>query len=118
MSYNTELYWDGQSPKIVRKEELIKYLEGYAPNTWFSLEVLPLGFTNSTSQSKLYHKWKDILADAFGWTTREMHNHLKVYYNGGKSTKDMTTKEWSDFMIKILAWAGEEEIVLPLGLQE
>lgn len=116
--YNTQLYWDGQKINIKKKEELVKYLETLGPGTWFDIVVTPLGTTNNTSQSKLYFKWRDIIANELGWTGTDMHDYLKDLFNGGKSTKGLDTKGWSQFMLQVSAFAGEHNITLPTGEAE
>jgi len=113
MNYESKLYWDGQNPMIQSKEKLIEWLSKFPKDTWFTIDVIPLG-NPATLQQKLYYKWRDILAGELGWDSKEMHKYLKSTYNI-KSTRNLTTEEWSLFMKNVLAFAGEQNISLPLG---
>jgi len=114
MNYEGKIYWDGEAPFIQTKQKFIEWLEKYPKDQWFSFQVAPIGL-EATNQSKLYFKWRDILAEEFGWDNNAMHNHLKKTYNEGKSTKNMSVEQWSEYMSKILAFAGDSNITLPMG---
>jgi hypothetical protein len=116
MKYQGNIYWDGKTPRIQSKEKFIEWLSQFPEDQWFSMEITPIGTLNNTSQSKLYHKWTDIMAEEFGWDSgTEMHQFLKDKYNDGKSTKGFSTKEWSEYMIKVQAFAHSNNITLPTG---
>ena len=112
--YEGAIFFDGEKPLIKQKEQFIEYLKTFPADSWFSFVVTPLGAVNNTEQSKLYHKWLDIIGNDLGWTHHELHTYLKGMLNGGKSTKGMNIDEWSKYMTKVLAWASEQEITLPL----
>lgn len=117
MNYNTKLYWDGTSPRIQQKDKLVEWLKQFPEDQWFEVDVKPIGKHNNTSQSKLYHKWCDIMAEEFGWDSGdEMHTYLKDTYNNGESTKGFDTKQWSEYMLKVQAFASQNNINLPQGL--
>ena len=113
-NYKGNLYWDGEKPLIQTKDKFIEWLKQFPEDQWFTFDVSPLGL-EATAQQKLYFKWRDILAEEFGWDSRDMHDYLKKTYNEGKTTKNMTTEEWSTFMAKVLAFAGNKNISLPTG---
>lgn len=114
--HNTQIYWDGESPKIVKKADLVEYLKTYPPGSWFNVIVTPLGSSNNTDQSRLYHKWTDIIARELGWGSgNEVHKHFKEQFNNGESTKGFDTIQWSEYMMKVSAFAGDYRINLPLG---
>lgn len=114
--HNTGLYWDGQKINIVKREELVAYLETFGAGNWFSIVVTPVGTVNNTEQSKLYHKWCDLIARELGWDSGdEIHAEFKKRFNNSKSTKGFDTKQWSEYMTKVLAFAGEYNIKLPTG---
>lgn len=117
-SYNGNIYWDGKSPLIQQRDKFIEWLKQFPQDQWFSFEVNPIGSINSSDQQRLYFKWRDILADYFGYTQAEMHEELKRQFNAGKSTKSLDTKGWSQFMTQVLAFAGEHDITLPTGNTE
>lgn len=114
--HKTEIYWDGESPKIVKRNELVDFCRSYQPGSWFSVVVTPLGTSNNTDQSKLYHKWCDIIAQDLGWDSgNELHQEFKKKFNNSESTRGFDTKQWSEYMTKVLAFAGEYNINLPTG---
>lgn len=116
MAYTGKLLWLGGKPSIHRKDNLIEWLSQYPDDTWFELTVNPIGNINNSDQSKLYHKWCDIIAEEFGWDSgNAMHTYFKEQYNNKQSTKSFDTKDWSTYMNKILAFAGEHNITLPIG---
>lgn len=115
MAYNGKLLWSGGSPLIQSKDKFIEWLKQFPDEQWFSLTVEPIGEINNTEQQKLYFKWRDILADYFGYTKTEMHDELKRQFNDGQSTKGLDTKGWSLMMTQVLAFAGEHNVTLPVG---
>jgi hypothetical protein len=117
MKYEGKLYWDGSKPLIQTRDQFIKWLSQFPEDQWFSFNVTPLG-VKASDQQKLYFKWRDILAEEFGWDNIKMHDYLKNTYNDGKSTKGLDTAGWSEFMSKVLALAGSYNITLPLGYDE
>lgn len=117
MNYSGKLYWDGESPKIQTKDKFVEWLKQFPEDRWFTIDVKPLGNLNVSNQSKLYHKWCDILAEEYGWDSGDdMHQFLKKTYNNSESTKGMDTKQWSTYMTKVLSFASENNITLPTGL--
>ncbi len=117
--YETKIYWDGKAPRIQQKDKFIEWLSTFPEEQWFQMNVSPIGSINTSKQSKLYHKWCDILAAEFGWDSgREMHNYFKDEYNNGKSTKGFEVKDWTEYMIKVSAFADSNNIELPLGYED
>jgi hypothetical protein len=114
--YNIAIYWDGEKALIQKREDMIKFMKDFPPGSWFSGVITPLGETNNTDQSRLYFTWCDILAKEYGWDSKqEMHEFFKKTFNDGGSTKGFTTKEWSNYLIKVQAWANSNGINLPQG---
>lgn len=114
--YQGNIYWDGKMPLIQTRDKFIEWLKQFPEDQWFSFEVNAIGSLNNTNQQKLYHKWCDILSQEYGWdSSDEMHEFLKEKYNNGKSTKGFDTKQWSEYMTKVLSFAGEHSINLPTG---
>ena len=117
--YKLELFFDGEKLHIKRKEQLITWLKEHGEDFWCEAHLQIRGATKVSSQQKLYFVWCDIMYKEFGWDSKkEMHDYLKEKYNGGESTKTFDTKAWSDYMIKVQAFANEHNITLPLGLAE
>lgn len=120
MVYNGKLFWLEGKIHIKNREKLVEWLSQCPKEEgWFDIVVTPLGAINNTNQSKLYHKWCDIMHSEFGMNSKaEMHEHLKKEYNSGESTKNFDTKGWSEYMIKVQAFAHEHNITLPVGLAD
>lgn len=119
MVYNGKLFWSEGKIHIQKKADLVTWLSQFPEEAWFDLVVTPKGVGNNTNQSKLYHKWCDIMYKEFGWDSKaEMHNYLKETYNGSESTKAFDTKDWADYMIKVQSFAHEHNIILPVGLAD
>ena len=116
MKYTGSIYWDGEKPLIKQREKLIEWLSQFPKDEWFNFEVTLLGKSDNSAQQKLYFKWCDIIATEFGWDSgQHVHKYLKDTYNSGKTTKDFEVKDWSEYMIKVQAFANENNITLPLG---
>ena len=114
--YPIQIYWDGVGPKIQNKQKFIEWLSQFPEDTWVTGEINAIGSLNNTAQSKLYFKWCDIIAEEFGWDSgQEVHVFLKTRYNNEKSTKSFDTRQWSEYMIKVQAFAAESNIKLPTG---
>ena len=115
MGYESKILWMDGKINIHRKDKLVEWMSTFPEDTWFEFVLNPLGDVNTTNQSTLYFKWRDILSDYFGYTKAEMHNELKRQFNDGQSTKGLDTKGWSLMMTQVLAFAGENNINLPTG---
>ena len=114
--YQIQIYWDGEKPRIQYREKFIEWLSTLPKDIWVTGEVNVIGSLNNTPQSKLYFTWCDLIAQEFGWDSgSEVHDFLKTRYNNGKSTKSFDTKQWSEYMIKVQAFASESNIKLPTG---
>lgn len=115
--YESKVYWDGEIPRIQVKDQFIEWLKQYPSDSWFRFVVEPLGSLNDGKQQRLYHKWCDIIHQEYGWDSRqEIHEYFKATYNNGESTTGMDTRQWSEYMLKIQAFAAENNIILPTGL--
>ena len=80
----------------------------------------------SAAQNRYYHKMLDVLCDYTGDTHMDMHEQLKVRFLAKpyvledkeymivKSTTELTTKNFAEYLDKIFHWAAEElEVTLP-----
>ena len=114
--YTGKIFWSEQTLHIKKKNDLITWLSQFEEDSWFDIQVTPVGKANNGSQPKLYWKWCDIIHKEYGWdSSQEVHTYLKNIYNNGESTKGFDTKQWSEYMIKVQAFANENDITLPLG---
>ena len=98
----------------------------------FCLKELPHKY-RTTPENKYY--WGvviDLLSDELGYTPEEMHEILKIKFlcykihlkhkdgsveeiTYGKTTKDLTTKEFEEYLTKIRTWASADlGILIPL----
>jgi hypothetical protein len=77
-------------------------------------------------QNKYYHKLLDIICAHTGYTHRELHEELKFLFLAYphvrgereywiiKSTKELTSKNFGEYLTKVFNWAGTEHgLVLP-----
>ena len=54
-----------------------------------------------------------MLADDLGYTNQEMHQAIKDHFNIN-STKTLTTKEFSQFIERIIRWAAIDlNVIIP-----
>lgn len=78
------------------------------------------------AQNRYYHKLLDVICDYTGDTHMDMHDKLKVKFLGRpyvmddkeyiivKSTTELNTKTFTEYLEKIFHWASEElELRLP-----
>lgn len=116
MTYQGKIFFMEGKIHIKKKADLLTWLSQFPDESTFDFVVTPLGVSNNTNQSKLYHKWCDIMYKDFGWDSKsELHDFFKKTFNNGESTKNFDTKDWSEFMIKVQAFAHENNIILPTG---
>ena len=67
----------------------------------------------SAQQNNYYWKIVNILGDDLGYTDQEMHSTIKEHFNI-QSTKILTTKEFSQFIEKIIRWSAIElGVIIP-----
>lgn len=92
------------------------------------MEIRPYKPKRSEAQNRLMWKWIDCIADTLGYRSEELHFQLKEKWLGSvevkgpfgvskmpRSTTDLTTKEFSEHLVKIEALARELNIALPLS---
>lgn len=116
IKFTGNLYWDGEKPMIQGRDQLVKWLSQFPADQWFSIDVTLIGSVNNTAQARLYFSWCDLIAGELGWNSGdEIHEYCKTTYNSGRSTKELDVKGWSEYMIKVQAFAGEHNITLPTG---
>tara|TARA_Y100001973_G_C5205850_1_gene341520 strand:- start:5517 stop:5879 length:363 start_codon:yes stop_codon:yes gene_type:complete len=67
----------------------------------------------SAQQNNYYWAIVDLLANDLGYTNREMHDAIKTHFEI-ESTKILTTKEFSQFIERIIRWSAIElGVVVP-----
>lgn len=114
MKYEGRIYFDGEIPIIQSRTSFIDWLKVNIPkDSWLDFQVIPR--TTTTEQQRLYHTWKDIIAEALGWDSKDLHNYFKEHYNNNSTTKGFTVPDWVSFMNKIKAFAANKGINLPQG---
>lgn len=92
----------------------------------YQIEVKPFKHKRSNGQNALFHKWVSILAQHTGYSDFEMKEYLKVQFLTpqfiqvrdksivSRHTSKLDTKEMSEFMNKVMAFAVTElNITLP-----
>ena len=78
----------------------------------YYIELTETG-VRSSQQNNYYWKIVDLLAEDLGYTTQEMHQAIKDHFNI-KSAKILTTKEFSQFIERIIRWAAIDlNVVIP-----
>ncbi len=114
---------------------LINYINGLDQTKLWMVKVVPFRRKRSLSQNSLYHLWKAVIADECGYTPNEMHDILRREYLPVKvvkmkknthyllkSTTDLNTKEFTDYLDTIHRDFSANGIILPQpgeqGLEE
>ncbi len=109
-----------------RRQNAINFLRGMNIAEVQSVEIKPYRKNRSGAQNRLLWSWYGILAGVTGYTTKELHEQFKVRLLGveertvygknlvlPKSSADLDTKEFTDFLTKIEMVAIEMGITLP-----
>jgi len=95
---------------ITNRDEFDNTISNYSGN--YYLELTETG-VRSSQQNNYYWKIVDLLAEDLGYTNQEMHQAIKDHFNID-STKVLTTKEFSQFIERIIRWAAIDlNIVIP-----
>jgi len=111
-----------------RREEAIKHLKHIDRGPpIMCVSIKEYRDTRSQAQNRLYWMWVNIIAKDQGNTPEELHEALKVRFLGfevkhilgrevviGNSTKELTTKEFTEYLNKVEALAQALEIKLPI----
>lgn len=117
-TYEGNIIYMGGVPHVQYRDRFIEWLKRFPEDQAFSFECSPIGSVNESKQRSLYFVYVDILATELGWSHTEVHEFLKENYNGYRTTKGMTTKQWSDFLLKVQAFSADKGIVLPKTEEE
>ena len=81
-------------------------------NGEYYIEITDTG-VRSAQQNNYYWSIVDLLSNELGYTNREMHQAIKDYFEIN-STKILTTKEFAQFIERIIRWSAIDlGIVIP-----
>jgi len=100
---------DGKMELLDREqfENAISKLQGD-----YYIELKETG-VRSSQQNNYYWNIVRILGEELGYTEKEMHSTIKDHFNI-ESTKTLSTKEFSQFIEKLIRWSAIElNIVIP-----
>ena len=70
----------------------------------YYIEIVETG-VRSSQQNNYYWKIVDMLAEELGYTRNEMHSAIKDHFEI-QTTKTLTTKEFSQFIERIIRWSA------------
>tara|TARA_R110000824_G_scaffold178819_1_gene358732 strand:+ start:166 stop:519 length:354 start_codon:yes stop_codon:yes gene_type:complete len=70
----------------------------------YYIEIVETG-VRSSQQNNYYWKIVDMLAEELGYTRNEMHGAIKDHFEI-RTTKTLTTKEFSQFIERIIRWSA------------
>jgi hypothetical protein len=70
----------------------------------YYIEIVETG-VRSSQQNNYYWKIVDMLAEELGYTRNEMHDAIKDHFEI-QTTKTLTTKEFSQFIERIIRWSA------------
>ncbi len=115
---------------IIKNEDIrarvLGIIQGLPIDKPYQIEIKPFKRKRSLSQNALFHKWVNILAEHTGYSDFEMKEYLKVQFLSpqfmqvrdrtivSRHTSKLDTKEMSEFMNKVMAFAVTElNVTLP-----
>ena len=107
-------------------ENCIKAIRDIKLEDNIAVEIKPYVAKRSIDANALYWTWIDVIAEYTGYTKDEMHDVMRARYlplnfrvvdgiklNELTSTTTLNTKQFSDYMREIEAFAVENDIRLP-----
>lgn len=110
----------------LRRNNAIEYIQLLDITKLYEIIVRPYKKNRSVAQNRLMWDWVEVMADYCGYTKEAMHKELKVKFLGvteemiagelirePKSTTELNTKEFTDYLREIEILAGEYGVVLP-----
>jgi hypothetical protein len=88
--------------------DIVKLLEKLPKEHQYTVSIKTL----EKGKTRIQHNWFFVhrvrpLATHIGYTPNEMYDAMKQHF-GVDTTADMTTKEFSDFVITVDVWAAQE----------
>lgn len=110
------------------KDRVLDYFNNLVINEQHSIEIKPYKRNRSKAQNRLMWEWIGIISNDLGYSKEEMHDVFKVKFLEPKiiqdpstgdtmkvpgSTKRLNTKEFTEHLEKIEAFAQMMDIRLP-----
>lgn len=101
--------------KILNGKQFHQYLDSLPVGTELEVKIKIVNNRRSEEQNNYYWAILRIIANETGYEKPDdLHEHFKNEYNRGKSTSEITPKEFADYIQKIVIYAsGELGITLP-----
>ena len=102
-------------------DRVVSYLERLRDGEYI-LEIVKTKNQRTAAQNRLYWKWLSLISDYTGYTKEEMHEYFKQEYLPSKevlgkqipkSTTDLDTKGFTDYLKKIEQMTKQYNIKLP-----
>lgn len=108
-------------------ETVLKDIGNLHPEKEWEVTIKPYKKSRTNNQNALYWKWLTIISEHTGYTQDELHEGMKRNFIGedigsdifgntyirAKSTTNLTTKEFTEYMDKVNIFAANEGLVLP-----
>jgi hypothetical protein len=100
----------------VRIEDQIRWLTLMQEQNETDIEITITKYnpSRSVSQNRLYRVYLGLISDYTGDDENELHEMLKNKFLKGKSTTQLDTKGFADYLEKIRRYSAEVNITLPL----
>lgn len=120
--------WNGKKINFPEpeKERMNLWLDQFESGTELALSIGKQEYNRTDNQNRWY--WECVVwlpAESFGWTPEDLHEYYKLKFNSkvvnykGKeitipqSTARLSTKEFSDYVERIVIWAAGHGVVIP-----
>jgi hypothetical protein len=110
-----------------RRQNALNYIKAVNIGKPLCIEVKEYKKNRSGAQNRMMWNWYGAMAQSTGYSTDELHEEMKVRFlgvenrtRGGvdlvvpKESKNLSTKEFSDFLNKIEMVAAQMGIILPI----
>ena len=110
-----------------RRAGAVEFIRSLNLGVKWSVEIKRYVKNRSKAQNRTYWMWLNVISDYNGDKPEDLHDLFKVKFLGieqkmvmgenlmtPKSTSDLTTDEFAEYMVKVAALAGSLGIVLPM----
>jgi hypothetical protein len=95
---------------LLNRDEFDKAITNLSGDYYIELKETHV---RSATQNNYYWSIVSFLGEELGYTDQEMHSTIKNHFNI-ESTKTLTTKEFSNFIEKLIRWSAIElNVVVP-----